>query len=126
MKLYFPQQRKEQEDVRQPVEIFHETLTLTISSHRRTVLRTDRHVAGEPLMLLALSSNRLGLSRLLRRIQHGCRMAKRCWTGPPVFHAAQLHGIAHAKDSESLPLSMSDHRRDNDLPWVYDTTGSKH
>jgi hypothetical protein len=62
MKLYFPQQRKEQEDVRQPVEIFHQTLTLTISSHRRTVLRTDRHAAGEPLMLLALSSNRLGLS----------------------------------------------------------------
>lgn len=53
-------------------------------------------------------------------------MAQRCRTNPTVLHAGQLHGIADAKDSESLPLSMFDHRCHDDLPRVHDTAGSEH
>lgn len=77
-------------------------------------------------MLLALSSDRLGLPRLLRHLQQDCRMAQRRRADPTIFHVGQLHGLAYTKDSKPLPLGMSDHRRNDDLPWVHNPTRSEH
>jgi hypothetical protein len=108
------------------IQFFHAILTLTIYSPRRTILRTNRLAAGNPLMLLALSSNRLGLPRHIRHIQQDRRMAQCHRTDPAVLHAGQLHRLAYAKDSKSLPLSMSDHRRNDDLPWIHNPTWIEH
>ena len=53
-------------------------------------------------------------------------MAQRRRADPTIFHVGQLHGLAYTKDSKPLPLGMSDHRRNDDLPWVHNPTRSEH
>jgi hypothetical protein len=113
------------EDVGRLARLRSVALKLTCNSYLRTILRTHSHVAWIANMLLAMSSNILGILRHFCDIQQHRRMAE-C-RGPNItnLHAAELHCAANTEDTESLPLSMSHHRGHDDLSRVYHPFGSE-
>lgn len=76
-------------------------------------------------MLLALSSNGVGLPGLLCDIQQHRRMVECRWADTPNLYAGELHRSAHTANEKSLPLGMSYRRRNDDLPRIYRTTRGK-
>jgi hypothetical protein len=104
---------------------FHVALELTCNSHFRTILRTHSPAARTANMLLALSSNILGILRQFRDIQQHRRMAECCGPNITNLHAAKLHCAANTEDTESLLVSMSHHCGHDDLSRFYHPSGSK-